>query len=233
MSTETLDAKATSLQFNALRQTYPSLAERYRELSSDGIDLATNYGTPYIVQFAAAPIFRLLDNADELAMLYDLYQEMAVAVGGDRNLLITAIMRRKIVESLTEAWAMAGFLENLMLPPANELPDDADGIEIDTWLDDPMRIRADIQQGRQNVPYAHFALWQMRLPAWVKSLHAPVMKDIRLFVDIDNVRHRVVGASRMGDLTVTTDLGYSPNYTRRILISDPLLGEWYRSATGD
>lgn len=64
--------------------------------------------------------------------------------------------------------------------------------------------------------YARWVLNHFRLPATLQNAFDYFMEDHKLFCNYENMRYRVTGASRMGDIWLTDDFGQSTGYKLRV-----------------
>ncbi len=64
--------------------------------------------------------------------------------------------------------------------------------------------------------YARFVLHYFRLPAVLKNDFREFMEDKKLFCTYGGKRYRVIGASRMGDVWLTSNLENSSGYELRV-----------------
>ena len=67
-----------------------------------------------------------------------------------------------------------------------------------------------------NLGYVHFFLSHARKSAVEKSLHGPWMRQFKLFVDYEGRTWRVTGASRLGDIWLTSRFDQEMGYERRV-----------------
>lgn len=65
-------------------------------------------------------------------------------------------------------------------------------------------------------PYARWLFMHFRLPAVLKLAFDPFMKDHKLFCTYKGERHRVTGASRLGDVWITKDFKKDTGYDARV-----------------
>lgn len=72
-------------------------------------------------------------------------------------------------------------------------------MHIDEWLDTP-------SFSDDNEAYAKFVLEYYRLPAWKKIAFSTWMLQFSLFCTYNKIRYKVVGASRLGDILLNSDL---------------------------
>ncbi len=66
------------------------------------------------------------------------------------------------------------------------------------------------------VVYARWVLFGFRLPADLKAAFSPYLSHHKLFCDFEGTRWRVIGASRMGDIWLTSKLDSDQGYERRV-----------------
>lgn len=87
-------------------------------------------------------------------------------------------------------------------------------MHIDSWLDcpsDPKKI---------GECYAKFFLVHRRMPAWMVSAFTPWLSDRKLFCTYKGKRYRCTGASRLGDIWLTSDFERDHGYELRIDVMD-------------
>ena len=65
-------------------------------------------------------------------------------------------------------------------------------------------------------PYASFVLLYMRLPAVTMHKLRPFTAKAKLFCTFDGGRYRVTGASRLGDVWLTSDFRQDVGYETRV-----------------
>ncbi len=68
--------------------------------------------------------------------------------------------------------------------------------------------------------YARFVLFHFRLPAVLKIDFNKFMKDYKLFCTYEGKTYAVIGASRMGDVWLTSDLSGNFPYEKRVSIDE-------------
>lgn len=68
--------------------------------------------------------------------------------------------------------------------------------------------------------YARWVLHHFRLPANLQNAFAPFMREHHLYCTHANKRWRVIGASRMGDVWLTTDFSRDHGYDLRVLVTE-------------
>ena len=83
---------------------------------------------------------------------------------------------------------------------------------IDEWIDNP-------RSKDEGERYAKFVLWYFRYPAWAKMAFWEFMRDHKLFCTYEGNRYRVTGASRMGDIWLTSDFSQDHGYELRVDVS--------------
>lgn len=82
-------------------------------------------------------------------------------------------------------------------------------MHVDDWLDE-----------QNGTAHARFMLEYFRLPAMTQYEQADKMKGHRLFCDYEGKRMRVTGASRFGDIWLTSNFNQKTGYQKRIDILD-------------
>lgn len=87
---------------------------------------------------------------------------------------------------------------------------------IDEWLDTPQRD--------EGASYAQFFLDWCRLPAWKKYAYSQFMWGNKLFCTYLGKRYRVTGASRLGDVWLTSKFDQREGYELRVNVDD--ITEW-------
>lgn len=96
-------------------------------------------------------------------------------------------------------------------------------MHIDEWVDDPCPIT----DGNQGERYAKwFFVWK-RMPAWMQSSLAEFYNDAKLFCQYKGKKYRCTGASRMGDVWLTSDFSQDQGYELRVDVDD--CSEWSAS----
>lgn len=73
-------------------------------------------------------------------------------------------------------------------------------------------------------PYARWVLWHFRLPAFQACAFAEFMADRKLFCTWQGQRWRCIGASRMGDVWLTSDFTRDNGYEHRVAVD--VCSEW-------
>lgn len=94
-------------------------------------------------------------------------------------------------------------------------------MHIDDFLDNTMDIIGD-----PALCYAHFLFSHWRLQASTKLVHAPFMAQFKLFVDWQGKTYRVIGASRLGDIWLTSHFDRDTGYEHRIDLDLEVLSNW-------
>lgn len=89
-------------------------------------------------------------------------------------------------------------------------PADPPPAHIDDFLDNTHRINT------TELAYAHFVFSFFRQPAVVRMLHRKFMSQFPLFVDHEGETYRVTGASRLGDIWLTTNFEQESGYEKRV-----------------
>lgn len=64
--------------------------------------------------------------------------------------------------------------------------------------------------------YAHFMLSHFRKTAIERMMHEPWMSQFKLFADYDGVTYRITGASRLGDVWLSSDFSRAHGYEKRV-----------------
>ena len=83
---------------------------------------------------------------------------------------------------------------------------------VDDWISD-----LDEDQPKDgNIFYARWVMMHFRLPAAMKYNFNPFMQDKKLFCNYNNIRYRCTGASRLGDVWLTTDFNQEQGYELRV-----------------
>jgi len=72
--------------------------------------------------------------------------------------------------------------------------------------------------------YARWVLLHFRHPAEMQLAFGPFMKERKLFCTFESKRYRVTGASRFGDVWLTSDFELEWGYEHRVAILECL--EW-------
>lgn len=90
-------------------------------------------------------------------------------------------------------------------------------------LDTPDHIDDFIDDFRQDA-YTRWMFLHFRLPADQQAAFRPFIQDRKLFCTYEGKRYRVTGASRLGDVWLTTDFKRDHGYDMRVLVSD--CSEW-------
>lgn len=91
---------------------------------------------------------------------------------------------------------------------------------IDDWLDRPSFV----VEGGAKEAYARWVFEFFRLPAYKQVMYRPFMQAHRLFCTFEGKRWRVTGASRLGDVWLTSDFQRDTGYDRRVNVDG--CSEW-------
>lgn len=81
---------------------------------------------------------------------------------------------------------------------------------VDDWLDTPT-INQDESEN-----YAKFVLDYKRMPAWKQNAYKQWMSQFKLFCNYNNIRYRCTGASRMGDVWLTSNHDQESGHELRV-----------------
>jgi hypothetical protein len=73
---------------------------------------------------------------------------------------------------------------------------------------------------RKTDSYASWFFSLHRLPATLQFKFAEFIEQYQLYCTYEGLRHRVTGASRMGDVWITRDFKQSEGYQKRVNIDD-------------
>ena len=87
---------------------------------------------------------------------------------------------------------------------------------IDDWLDKPVFVD-DENRGER---WAKWFLNYKRMAAWAQYAFAEFIEGKRLFCTYQDRRYRCTGASRLGDVWITTDLSQEFGYETRVPVDD-------------
>lgn len=85
-------------------------------------------------------------------------------------------------------------------------------MHVDDWLCEPAKHPSEA--------YAKFVLDYFRKPAWALMAFEPWMGQYKLFCTYRDVRYRVTGASRLGDVWLTCDFDKSDGYEKRVDVAE-------------
>ena len=77
-----------------------------------------------------------------------------------------------------------------------------------------------LTDGDVNEDYAKWMLMHFRLPALQKSMFKKFLKDQKLFCDYEGKTYAVIGASRLGDIWLTSNLEGEFPYELRVCVFD-------------
>lgn len=102
-------------------------------------------------------------------------------------------------------------------------------MHIDDWLDrSPIFFDAD----NKILNYVHFFFMYKRFAAVYQMAYKPFMAQYRLFVTYEGKRYQVTGASRMGDIWLSSDFGPDATYDKdgkgRVEFDLAKLSQWSR-----
>ena len=82
-------------------------------------------------------------------------------------------------------------------------------MHIDEWIDSPFCEN-------DGEKYAKFMFWYFRYPAWARDSFKQWMDNHKLFCTYNQKRYRCIGASRMGDIWLTTNYKQDVGYELRV-----------------
>jgi len=88
----------------------------------------------------------------------------------------------------------------------------------DTHIDD--FIDFGNSEDEENEDYARWIFNHFRLSANLKYTFSKFMKDYKLFCIYNNIKYRVTGASRLGDVLLTTNFNKDIGYDIRVCVND-------------
>lgn len=89
-------------------------------------------------------------------------------------------------------------------------------IHIDEWIDDPVLPTEE----NTGIRYAKwFFIWK-RMPAWMQSSLGEFYNDAKLFCEYQGKKYRCAGASRMGDIWLTSNFNRERGYELRVNVDD-------------
>lgn len=124
------------------------------------------------------------------------------------------------------------------LPTISEVLVDGVPLEVAAELNDVDKIQAAIDEemkkhihvddfidchfGKEK--YARFVLNYFRMPAALKFDFEEFMRPYKLFADWKGKRYRVTGASRMGDVWLTSNFSQELGYEHRVFVEE--LSNW-------
>jgi len=114
--------------------------------------------------------------------------------------------------------------DNKMPMPCNDLVADKlnaaipnTSTHIDDWIDyGPVNYHKLTESEQDEINYARWFLFYKRSPATLQMAFAKAMREHKLFCDYEGVRYRCTGASRLGDVWLTSDLNQDYGYERRV-----------------
>lgn len=88
-------------------------------------------------------------------------------------------------------------------------------MHVDDFIDLP-----DLHSNDFNLDYAKWVLFHFRLPANYKIRFNPFMAENKLFGMYKGVKYRITGASRLGDVWLTSDFDQQVGYEQRVDVAD-------------
>lgn len=98
-------------------------------------------------------------------------------------------------------------------------------MHVDDFID---RHPSPIKEGEPGhepcINYARFVFMLFRLPATQQIAFAPYASQFKLFCTWEGKRWRVIGASRLGDVWLTSDFTRDTGYDRRVDLAQ--CSEW-------
>lgn len=78
-------------------------------------------------------------------------------------------------------------------------------------------------EARASLLHARWFFFLARMPAALRGAFRAQIEQYKLFVRYGHVYHRVTGASRMGEVYLTTNLDLDTGYEKRVHLDDPRL----------
>lgn len=72
----------------------------------------------------------------------------------------------------------------------------------------------------ENEDYARWVLMHFRLPAMLSMAFEPFFKEHKLFAMYQGKKFRVIGASRLGDVWLTSKFENDTGYEHRVCVDD-------------
>lgn len=88
-------------------------------------------------------------------------------------------------------------------------------LHVDEFIDGTKKIGHTPEEN-----YARFVLMLFRLNASLKAAFDVHIKQFKLFCVYENVKYRVTGASRMGDVYLTRDYNQEIGYQKRVDVAE-------------
>lgn len=85
---------------------------------------------------------------------------------------------------------------------------------IDEWLDS-IQFTCDPMEA-----HARFVLEYFRYPAWKQTLYMDIMSKFKLFCTYQGKKYKVLGASRLGDVWLNSNLEATSGYERRVYVDE-------------
>lgn len=89
---------------------------------------------------------------------------------------------------------------------------------VDDFIDYGTSFSSDKREEHED--YARWVLNHFRQPAICKMAFAPFMKPFKLFCDYKGEKYRVIGASRLGDVWLTSDFSKENGYEHRVCVDE-------------
>ena len=89
-----------------------------------------------------------------------------------------------------------------------------DNQHVDEFIEDSFSNRT------KSVKYARWVLMHFRLPATLRSDFSEFMEDKKLFCTFNGSRFKVIGASRLGDVWLTSNLDGGFPYKYRVSVDE-------------
>ncbi len=98
----------------------------------------------------------------------------------------------------------------------------SDEMHVDDFID--MGILSERGREDRNTAYARWVLAQFRFPATLRMSVDEFVLQHKLFCEFEGKQYRVTGASRMGDIWLTSKFNQDTGYEKRVSVSD--CGHW-------
>lgn len=111
--------------------------------------------------------------------------------------------------------------EPLIQPTGTAESEKSSMVHVDDFLDDVY-----VLSRTPHLKYVHFMFSHWRKPAIEKLAHEPFMAQFKLFVDWKGKTYRVTGASRLGDVYLTSDFNRNMGYEHRVGLDFTQLTNW-------
>lgn len=90
---------------------------------------------------------------------------------------------------------------------------------VDQWLDTPS-----LNKDSEGEDYAKFVLDYKRMPAYKQFAYSKWMSQFKLFCTYEGKRFRCTGASRLGDVWLTSNFDQENGYTHRVDVA--MCSDW-------